>query len=110
MRAKRSTQKGEARTKLIAALNLHHDYANGGCLNQEPIGNNRLARLANVDISTASDFFKRVFGGYKMYRVCCREVRALRDKLRGLNEEFCPYRPLREDYAGPAQQDDDDGD
>src|SRR5262249_14849373 len=47
-RAKRSTEPGEAREKLIAALTKHHKYAEASCLNQEPIGNNQLARLADV--------------------------------------------------------------
>src|SRR5262249_18814112 len=37
---KRSTERGEGRAKLIAALTKHHQYADGGCLNLEPIGNN----------------------------------------------------------------------
>jgi len=45
---KRSTVKGEGRTKLIATLTKDHHYADGGCLKQDPIGNNELARLAKV--------------------------------------------------------------
>ncbi|HWB14440.1 MAG TPA: hypothetical protein VG826_34760 [Pirellulales bacterium] len=44
---KRSTERGEGREKLISALTKHHAYANGGCLNLEPAGNNALARLAD---------------------------------------------------------------
>ena len=60
-KAKRSTERGEARVKLLAALTEHHKYADGSCLNLEPIGNNELARLAEVDQSTASAFFNREF-------------------------------------------------
>lgn len=60
-KAKRSTKRGEARLKLIAALTKHHKYADGGCLNQEPIGVRALARLADVDPATASAFFNREF-------------------------------------------------
>src|SRR5262249_53576244 len=45
---KRSTEWGAARAKIIAALTKHHQYADGGCLNLEPIGNNELARKAGV--------------------------------------------------------------
>src|SRR5262245_10829995 len=65
---KRSTERGEGRRKLIAALTNHHQYAKGSCLNQEPVGNNELARLADVEESTASDFFKREFNGHAEYK------------------------------------------
>src|SRR5262249_32651563 len=42
--SKRSTERGEGRAKLIAALTKHHQYANGGCLNLDHIGNNELAK------------------------------------------------------------------
>jgi hypothetical protein len=53
---KRSTERGEGRAKLIAALTNHHQYADGSCLNLEFIGNNRLAEVAGVSPSTASKF------------------------------------------------------
>lgn len=37
-RSNQSRMRGGARDKLIAGLTKHHEYANGGCLNQEPIG------------------------------------------------------------------------
>ena len=75
---KLSTTGGDARGRLIAALSLHHKYEAGGicfsCLNHDPIGNNELAKLAKVDKSTASLFFKNSFGGkgYSRYRQDCR--------------------------------------
>jgi hypothetical protein len=47
-RRKRSTERGEGRAKLIAALTKYHQYAEGGCLILEPIGNNELAKAAGV--------------------------------------------------------------
>jgi hypothetical protein len=44
--------RGEAEAKLIAALTKHHQYADGSCLNLEPVGNNELARIAEVSEST----------------------------------------------------------
>ena len=55
---KRSTERNEGRAKLISALTAHHKYKNGSCLNLVFIGNNELARLAAVQKSTASEFFK----------------------------------------------------
>src|SRR5262249_40039356 len=65
---KRSTERGEAEAKLIGALTMHHRYANGSCLNQEPVGCNVLARHAHVADSTASGFFKTHFDGHAKYR------------------------------------------
>src|SRR5262249_26471769 len=45
---KRSTAKGEARTKIISALTAYHQYADGGCLNLGPIAVRELARVAEV--------------------------------------------------------------
>jgi hypothetical protein len=99
---KRSTQKGEARDKIIAALNKHHEYADGGCLNLEPIGNNELARRAGVAKRSTSAFFRKEFQGYGKYRVVCRDPGRLADALKALNGEFSPHhlygrRPAGED-------------
>ena len=90
-KAKRSTERGEGRVKLIAALTKHHKYADGSCLNQEPIGNNELARLAGVDGSTASAFFKREFQGLAKYKVACTNTGKLVAMLKLLNGEYSPY-------------------
>jgi hypothetical protein len=90
-RPKRSTEPGEARAKLIAALTKHHRYADGGCLNLEPIGNNELARLAGVDRATASAFFKQQFGGHGKYKTACADSATLTAALKLLNGEFSPH-------------------
>jgi hypothetical protein len=89
---KRSTERGEGRIKLIAALTKHHQYADGGCPNLEPIGNNKLARLAKVDRATASAFFKDQFGGHAKYKSICTDKTALIGALKLLNGEYTPGR------------------
>ncbi len=89
--AKRSTERGEGRVKLIAALTKHHQYADGGCLNPEPIGNNELANAAGVSPSTASAFFEKEFQGHTKYRALCRDVSKLAAALKLLNGEFAPH-------------------
>jgi hypothetical protein len=103
---KRSSERGEGRVRLISALTKHHRYADGGCLNQEPIGNNELARLADVSESTASAFFKHEFKGYAKYRAICRDAGRLADSFKALNGEFSPH-----DLYGrrPPGEDDRDG-
>jgi hypothetical protein len=101
-KSKKITKKGGAPTKLIAALTLHHKYADGGCLILEPIGSNKLAKLAGVAKSTASKFFMDQFEGHDRYRVICREVTTLIASLKMLNNEFspsdlCRRRPGNED-------------
>jgi hypothetical protein len=91
VRPKRSTEKGEARAKLIAALTKHHQYANGSCLNLESIGNNELARQARVAKRSASSFFKKEFHGHIKYRKLCSDQRLLVAALKSLNNEFRPH-------------------
>lgn len=89
-KAKRGTERGEGREKLIAALTKHHKYADGSSLNQEPVGNNALARLAGVSVSTASAFFEKEFGGLKKYKAICSDVSRLITALKLINQEFSP--------------------
>jgi hypothetical protein len=90
-RAKRSTVVGEGRAKLIAALTRHHQYAKDSCPNTEPIGNNELARQADVSDSTASAFFKKEFDGWEKYRaLCLRSPTELVAALKLLNGEYTP--------------------
>jgi len=100
---KRSTERGEGRAKLIAALTKHHQYADGGCLNLEPIGNNELAKAAGVSPSTASAFFNNKFKGHTKYKALCRDSGRLAAALKLLNNEFSP-----DDLYGrrPAGEDD----
>ncbi|MSR59848.1 MAG: hypothetical protein EXS05_19790 [Planctomycetaceae bacterium] len=88
---KRSTERGEGSAKLIAALTKHHKYADGGCLNLTHIGNNELARMASVEESTASAFFKKNFKGHSNYIAICRDTSSLVAALKMLNQEFAPH-------------------
>ncbi len=83
--------RGEAEAKLIAALSAHHKYADGGCMNQEPIGNNELADKAGVVKATASVFFKQKFHGYDKYRATCRDAAKLVASIKLLNGEYSPH-------------------
>ena len=88
--AKRSTERGEARTKIIAALNKHHKYREDSCLNLEPIGGNVLARKAKVSKSSVSRFFKKEYDGYSKYKRVCQDTGTLINSLKVLNQEMSP--------------------
>ncbi len=103
---KRSDVNGETRAKLIAALTRHHRYADNGCLNQEPIGNNELARAVGVSPSTASAFFRDRFKGYGKYKALCRDPGKLVAALKLLNDEFAPYHLLGDASSDLAAPDD----
>jgi hypothetical protein len=108
---KRSTERGEGRAKLIAALTKHHQYADGGCLSLEPIGNNELAKAAGVSPSTASTFFNDNFQGHTKYKSLCRNASMLTAALKMLNDEFAPYHLLgtaSSDLAAPDEEDTDE--
>jgi hypothetical protein len=105
---KRGTERGEARAKLIPALTLHHQYADGGCLNQEPINNNELARLAGVDKATASAFFKKEFGGHASYKRICRDSAQLAASIKHLNGEFTPQALFGRNPPGEGEPGDDE--
>ena len=89
-KAKRSTVRGEGQIKLIAALTLHHKYADGGSLNLNPICNNKLARLASVSKATASGFFVKHFGAHINYQRICQCTPRLVEKLKSFNQDFSP--------------------
>jgi hypothetical protein len=88
---KKSSERGEARRKIIAALNKHHQYDDGSCLSYAPISNNELARQADVAPSTASAFFMGQFQGHDKYRALCRKKGDLATALKLLNGEFSPH-------------------
>lgn len=90
-KSKRSTERGEARTKLIPALSLHHKYEDGSCMNVEPIGVNDLAKLADVAPSTTTAFFKKEFRGHEKYKTMCSDVSSLITALKLLNQEYSPH-------------------
>ena len=107
---KRSTNRGDGKAKLVAALTKHHQYADGGCLNQEPIGNNELAKAAGVSPSTASAFFNDKFQGHTKYKALCRDAGYLTAALKLLNDEFAPYHLLgaaSSHRAAPEEEDTD---
>lgn len=87
---KPSHAKGDARTKLTSALLAHHQYADGGCMNWEPIGNNELARAAgNVSRSSAKAFFDKYFKGHDLYKALCRrDSQRVLNVLKALNGDF----------------------
>jgi len=88
-KAKRSTEPGEGRAKLISALTKHHKYADGSCLNLESVGNNELGRLADVSKASASDFFTLEFGGHTKYKNgYCTDASRLAAVLKQLNGEY----------------------
>jgi hypothetical protein len=83
---KRSTARGDARIKLIAALTAYHQYDDGGCQNFDPVGSNKLAKMAAVSNDSASQFFKGEFGSHTGYQTACRDKYRLLRKLEELNE------------------------
>ena len=110
---KRSTERGEGRTKLIAALTKHHQYAESSCLKHDAIGNNELARLADVSESTASAFFNREFnagkpGGFSKYRAACSDSARIIAALKLLNQEYSPHHLFGASPPGDAERDDED--
>jgi hypothetical protein len=108
VKKKRSTEAGEARDKLIAALTRHHQYANGSCLNQDPIVCNELARKADVAESTASVFFKEGFKGHRKYRRLCRDRSKLIAALKILNDEFAPHLLYDDNRSSENEPDEDE--
>jgi hypothetical protein len=105
---KRSTDRGEGRDKIIAALTVHHQYARDSCLNLEAIGNNELARQARVSNSTVSAFFKKEFEGHATYRAICMDRSTLVAALKLLNGEYAPKNllPYGRRPPGEGQLDD----
>ncbi len=103
---KRSHEKGDVFTKLIAALTHHHQYSRGSVLNQQPIANNRLARIAGVSPATASDFFKKKFKSHACYRTVCLDKDSLLASLKLLNQEYAPYHLFGQHPPGESEPDD----
>lgn len=94
--SKRSTVKGEARAKIVAALLTHHEWKSGHPGKTTPVGNNELAELAGVDKGTVSRFFDREFGdfnnknGYSKYRIHCQHKDGLINCLKILSGDIRP--------------------
>ncbi|NQU23108.1 MAG: hypothetical protein HQ567_17660 [Candidatus Nealsonbacteria bacterium] len=97
-RKKKSTNKGEARAKIISALTHHHQYKkDGSCLNDDPIGVKELARKAEVSPGSVTPFFDKEFaepgekGGHTKYKAVCRDITLLVASLKALNADFSPW-------------------
>jgi hypothetical protein len=102
---KRSTERDEARTKIIAALTAHHQFDNGSCLNLEPIGNNKLARQALVSGGSVSNFITKAFKGRAAYRAICRNAGRLADSIKALRGELSPHELYGRQPPGEGQRD-----
>jgi hypothetical protein len=95
-KAKRRTERGEARAKIIGMLLKHHQYANNdSCLNTEPIVANKLAEIAEVGKGSVNRFFNSEFndgekGGYANYKRACRDPRTLEHALKLLSGDLRP--------------------
>ena len=94
---KNRTARGGAETKLIGALTKHHQYAEGGCMNWDPIGSNILAEKAEVGQGSANRFFNKWFGsakkakdGYQNYRIACNDKGKLIAILKTMNGDMRP--------------------
>jgi hypothetical protein len=103
---KRSTERGEAREKIIAGLTEHHQYTDGSCLNAEPVGVGHLARKIGVSKSTVSEFFQVEFQGHALYRAVCQDVSKLVTSLKMLRQEFSPHILYGHTPPGEGNQDD----
>jgi hypothetical protein len=88
---KRSTMRGEAREKIIAALTEHHQYSKDSCLNTDPIGVAELGKKAKVSKSSVSEFFKVQFKGHIRYRKVCQDVSKLMASLKMIRGEYSPH-------------------
>ncbi|HCK52835.1 MAG TPA: hypothetical protein DIC23_06425 [Planctomycetaceae bacterium] len=114
VRNKKSTNKGDAQTKIIGALSAHHQFDGGECLNLEPIGSNELARLAEVSKSSASLFFQKQFAaehptsgeGRRKYREACRSSYKLSLEIKRIRDELIPTELWN---SLPVDHGDDDG-
>jgi hypothetical protein len=104
---KRSTEPDEARNKLIATLTKHHRYAQGSCMNLEPIASNDLARKAQVGKGSASRFFKAEFKGHVKYKAVCLNASKLAVALKILNGEISPHILYGANPPGEGNREDD---
>ena len=88
---KHSTERGEARIKIVAALTKHHKYADGGCQNFDPIGVRELEKYG-VGRDAATRFFKKHFGSHAKYKIACgRDHARIGAWLKLLNEDYSTH-------------------
>jgi hypothetical protein len=106
---KRSTEPGEAQVKIVSAFSAHHRYENGVCLNMIPIGNNELARAAEVSQDRASAFFKDKFGSHGQYKALChRDPAGISKVLKALNGDYAIDDTYGDQPPGECEIGDDD--
>ncbi len=101
VRQARTAAPRSAKPKIVAALTAHHQYDNGVCDNQNPIGARELARAADVSGGAVSGFFKAQFGGHRLYVTACRDSGKFGQSMRMLNDELTPsilFNPMRRDF------------
>lgn len=91
-RPERSDRASDTRHLLAAALTKHHEYADGSCLNYEPLGVRELSAMfgGSPSVGTVSNFFKAQFGGHKNYKIACIDRAKLVHSLKILNDELTP--------------------
>ncbi len=115
---KKSTSPGAAQKQLGSALVLWHQYEEGSVGNWESVVLRELARKANVEPGSATNFFNKHWGddkgenGHDRYKVSCANKRIL-DKLRELNGDSLPREfrtPFREDLYLDANDGDGEDD
>jgi hypothetical protein len=94
VKPKKSRSPGAAEFLLQKALKTHHKYADGSCLNYDPIGSNALARLVKVSGGSANNFFNNYFDGYPNYLKACHLERPLAVKIALLERDFSSLREL----------------
>lgn len=101
---KRSTQKGEAKQKLISALVAHHKYDGVVCEKRDSVSVRELAEAAEVAPASASRFFQKQFpdGGHKRYKnLCIRDFRRVEQFLKLISGEtvLADVRSLDDDFG-----------
>jgi hypothetical protein len=99
--------------KLTAQLTLYHVYESGVCDSRKPpIGVRKLATLAKVSASRATNYFDAKFNdgkpkGHSIYKRLCGDVDKISYALRMLNNELTPSilsRPLECDPQGSGDE------
>jgi hypothetical protein len=107
---KASTERGDARKKIIPALTLHPQYRDGGCGNSAPIGVRALAKKADVSPDAVSAFFKKEFGSHAKYKAACyRDLPRVAMLLKMLNEDYIVH-PLFGSAPPEHVESEEDGD
>lgn len=104
----KNVSKGDARKKLVGALNKHHGYSNGSCDSFEPIGVRKLAKMAKTSPGSAWALFQDHFeGGHPYYLLVCRDPARLTRRMRVINGDIPAERVhYGRSPDGPPERDD----